>query len=184
MNHAQMVIMGVMNDKIFEHLAFLYGDGRARQLAPRLAHIIHSFQTNQPDITPAATKRVSERDAILITYGDMVQAEGERPLTTLANFLAEQLSGLISTIHLLPFFPYSSDDGFSVIDYTAVNPDWGSWDDVAQIGRHFRLMFDAVVNHISVQSDWFQLFLRGERPYANSFITVSPDVDLAGSTQI
>ena len=86
---------------------------------------------------------------------------------------------MIRGVHLLPFYPYSSDDGFSVIDYREVAPHLGTWDDVARIGRGFRLMFDAVVNHISRRSDWFQAFLRGDRRYADYFIVVDPEADLS-----
>ena len=80
---------------------------------------------------------------------------------------------------MLPFFPYSSDDGFSVIDYTRVNPDFGDWSDIERLGQTFRLMFDAVINHISRQSEWFQAFLAGDPAFANAFIVVEPGTDLS-----
>ena len=126
-----------------------------------------------------SARRFDETDAILITYGDMVHQPGEQPLQTLGQFLANHLHGAMSCVHLLPFFPYSSDDGFSVIDYKMVDPALGDWDDVARIGRSFRLMFDAVVNHISAQSDWFQAFTRDEAPYRDFFTVVEPDTDLS-----
>jgi sucrose phosphorylase len=119
-----------------------------------------------------------QRDTVLITYGDMVQESEKAPLNSLSEFLQTTVAEVINTIHILPFFPYSSDDGFSVIDYAQVNPNLGVWADVAQIGSSFRLMFDAVVNHISAESDWFQAFLRDEDQYRNYFITESPATDL------
>ncbi|MEE8391470.1 MAG: sugar phosphorylase, partial [Anaerolineae bacterium] len=85
----------------------------------------------------------------------------------------------ITGVHILPFFPYSSDDGFSVIDYTAVNPELGTWADVERLGRGFRLMFDAVINHISAGSDWFQEFLQGNPEFADYFIVVEEGMDLS-----
>ena len=46
----------------------------------------------------------SEKDAVLITYGDMVSAADEKPLATLGKFLRDRLSGVVSTVHILPFF--------------------------------------------------------------------------------
>jgi sucrose phosphorylase len=100
-------------------------------------------------------------------------------LQTLANFLHTYLQDTISTVHLLPFYPYSSDDGFSVIDYRAVDPALGTWADVEEIGRDFRLMFDAVVNHISAQSEWFQRYLRDDPRYREFFLTINPTTDLS-----
>ena len=168
----------MMNDELYGHLAFLYGSERAPRLLTQLNKIIAQFQAQQPHLAAQTGPRATERDAILITYGDMVQ-DGVTPLRTMAEFLREHLAGLVSGVHFLPFFPYSSDDGFSVIDYWAVNPDLGDWDDVAETGRHFRLMFDAVINHISAQSDWFQGFLRGDPAFQDYFITVERDADLS-----
>jgi sucrose phosphorylase len=117
--------------------------------------------------------------AILITYGDQLREPDRAPLRTLAEFCDEQLRGVVSGIHLLPFYPYSSDDGFSVIDYQQVDPALGTWDDVARIGQHFRLMFDGVINHISAQSEWFKAFLRDDPKYRDYFIAVEGDPDLS-----
>ncbi len=122
---------------------------------------------------------LTERDAILITYGDQLREPARTPLRTLAEFADEHLRGVVSGIHLLPFYPYSSDDGFSVIDYQQVNPALGDWPDVACVGQHFRLMFDGVINHISAQSAWFQAFLRDDANYRSYFIVVEGEPDLS-----
>lgn len=164
-----------VNAAILEDLGFLYGAVEAPRIYVRLEELLrqyrHQIKSGQPDYVDAG-------DAILITYGDMVQQEGERPLLTLADFLASHARGLISSVHLLPFYPYSSDDGFSVIDYHQVDPTLGSWEDVAQIGQHFRLMFDAVINHISAQSSWFHRFLADDPQYRDYFVVVEPEADL------
>jgi sucrose phosphorylase len=131
-----------------------------------------------------ATGRLTEQDVFLITYGDQVTEQGQAPLRTLAEVLEETVWGGTSArgitgLHVLPFYPYSSDDGFSVIDYTAVDPELGSWDDIERLGRRFRLMFDAVINHISAESEWFRGFLEGDPRYADTFIVVDPDTDLS-----
>ncbi|MAT73207.1 MAG: sugar phosphorylase [Planctomycetaceae bacterium] len=141
-----------------------------QQLAPYLGEV-------HP--TPAA--RWSERDVVLITYADQVRDDagiGRSPLTTLHDWLRQrELTDALSTVHLLPFCPYSSDDGFSVIDYLAVDPDSGSWHDIAALGDDFDLMFDLVLNHISQHSDWYQAYLRSEPPYDRYFIAADPTLD-------
>ena len=99
----------------------------------------------------------SQNDIVLITYGDSIQKEDEAPLLTLNRFLRNYMSRTVNIVHLLPFYPYSSDDGFSVIDYTEVNPDLGN-DDIHEINGNFELMSDLVLNHCSVKSKWFENF--------------------------
>jgi sucrose phosphorylase len=122
---------------------------------------------------------LSERDAILIVYPDQLKAKGEPPLQTLLDFCVTRLHGLISGIHILPFFRSSSDDGFSVMDYRSVDPSLGDWSITERFGRSFRLMFDAVINHASAKGSWFASLLRNEEPYRNYFLTVQDNADLA-----
>lgn len=164
-------------DSIQEKLILLYGSEQGAKAAQRLEEMLETFRADHPQLT--AGKPLSERDVILITYGDSLQEPDRPPLHTLHNFLVHHLRDVLSTVHILPFFPYSSDDGFSVIDYKAVNPALGGWDDVRRLGSDFKLMFDAVINHISAQSDWFQAFLAGDPTYQDFFITVDPAVDLS-----
>ncbi|HEX6384302.1 MAG TPA: sugar phosphorylase, partial [Anaerolineae bacterium] len=161
---------------ILDHLTFLYGENTGQATFRRLESLMEQYRSRLPEPRPA---RLSERDAVLITYGDMVRESGKAPLHALANFLQTYVEEGINVVHILPFYPYSSDDGFSVIDYKAVNPELGDWEDVARIGQHFRLMFDAVINHISAQSAWFQAFLRDDPQYRDYFVTVDPGIDLS-----
>lgn len=167
--------MTQQENRIFELLQAVYGQETAVSLHPRLLNIISAYNGRIP--TPKAT-HFTQETAVLITYGDQIQEPGLAPLKRLAIFAQRYLTGKISTIHLLPFYPYSSDDGFSVIDYKAVNRDLGTWLDIAAIGEHFQLMFDAVINHISSQSKWFQAYLQGHPRYQNFFIEVDPAADL------
>lgn len=123
-------------------------------------------------------EKFSEKDTILITYGDSIKKEGEAPLKTLYKFLNEYVKNSINTVHLLPFFPYSSDDGFSVIDYTEVNPELGSWEDIKELSKKYKLMFDAVINHISSKSLWFEEFLKGSKEFQNYFIEAEDSKEL------
>jgi glycosidase len=157
--------------RILDHLTFLYGAEQAGPLWEDLEAILGEFHRRNPDLRRMpATAPLSEHDAVLITYGDQFQEPDVPPLQTLHHVLTETLRSVVSGVHILPFFPYSSDDGFSVIDYTGVNSDLGTWSDVELLGRDFRLMFDAVINHISRKSAWFQRFLEGDPAYADWFI--------------
>jgi len=169
----------MMEQELREHLRFLYGDAQVDVLYSRLRSLIAEYRQKLGDIADKQAGYFDERDVVLITYGDMVQEAGEAPLQTLAKFLEHTVGGIINTVHLLPFYPYSSDDGFSVIDYRSVDTNLGDWEDIVRIGRSFRLMFDAVVNHISVGSEWFKGFLRDEPRYRDYFTVVEPGTDLS-----
>lgn len=123
--------------------------------------------------------KLSEKDAILITYGNQVIRHNEAPLETLRYFLEERLDGIINSVHILPFYPYSSDDGFSVIDYKDVSPLMGEWRDIRAIGKNYRLMFDSVINHVSRYSYWFKGFLADDPKFKDFFIEVDPSTDLS-----
>ncbi len=120
---------------------------------------------------------------VLITYGDSLLGEGQVPLVTLHNFANTYLKDAISTVHFLPFFPWSSDDGFSVVDFSTINPELGSWEDVVSIGRDFQLMFDYVVNHFSSKGEWFENYLAGKEGYVDFAMEVDPSTDLSQVTR-
>ncbi len=125
---------------------------------------------------PKKAAPLSEEDAILVTYGDTIRSPREFPLATLARFLEEH-GGSFSTVHLLPIHPYTSDDGFAVVDFTAVNPKLGGWDDIARLAASHDLMLDAVINHVSEASRWFRGFLRGEEAFSDFFIEEEEGTD-------
>lgn len=118
-----------------------------------------------------------ESKVFLITYGDAIKKEGETPLKSLHTFAEKYLKGSISTIHILPFFPYSSDDGFSVKDFYAVDPALGSWDDIKRLEADFELMADLVANHASSVGVWFKQFLNDETPGKDFFFVPPSDFD-------
>ncbi|WP_406610973.1 sugar phosphorylase [Agarivorans sp. JK6] len=125
----------------------------------------------------------SEQDVILITYGDSVLSNELMPIQSLHQFLREYLSGLVSSVHILPFFPFSSDDGFSVIDYYQVNYSLGDWNDVAKLNQDFELMFDLVMNHCSRQSLWFNDFVNGSGEGQDYFVESDPTLDYSAVTR-
>ncbi len=168
-------------------LTEIYGPEAGPATAERLQALLSAFaaQHGQVAARPGnpSEQQLTQADVVLITYGDQVHAAGQPPLQTLADVLATTFSGTINTVHILPFYPYTSDDGFSVIDYTVVDPALGSWDDIARLNTQHRLMFDAVVNHISASSAWFQSFLAGEPGAERRFHSIDPATDLRSVTR-
>ena len=144
-----------------ERLDFLYGPEVGERVHADLLRLLEGFRARIP-AREALAEPFGERDALLITYGDSFLEDGRRPLEALDAFARRHLAELVSTIHILPFFPYSSDYGFSVKDFLAVNPELGDWGDVARLHERFKLMFDFVLNHASAEGEWFRAFLRRE----------------------
>ncbi|HAU14777.1 MAG: alpha-amylase [Pseudomonadales bacterium] len=123
-----------------------------------------------------------ESDVLLITYADSIlnpARQDEKPLLTLYNFLKSRLQDRISCVHILPFFPYSSDDGFAVMDYLAVNESHGEWEDIKRISSEFKFMSDLVINHMSSRSRWFDNFKKRIDPGKDYFFEARPDADVS-----
>ena len=162
-------------ERVKSRAALLYGYGRAdtvvrhvdRLLRVHDAHSTPEMRAAEASFDPR--QRFTEKDAVLITYGDLVISEGRTPLQTLSDFATLFFRGLVTTIHVLPFFPSSSDRGFSIVSYEEVDPKLGSWDEIARLGQGFRLMFDGVFNHVSAKSRRFQKFLAGDPEYDRFF---------------
>jgi sucrose phosphorylase len=165
-----------MNAALLAHLTFLYGEKTGKAAHEKLVQIVEAYR---PKIPAPESAGLNERDVLLITYGDQVSMRGQPPLQSLTNFCRKYLRGVVSGIHILPFYPSSSDDGFSVIDYRQVDPTLGAWEDIQALGKDFRLMFDAVINHISAQSKWFQGFRLGKPEYLDDFIVIENQPDLS-----
>ena len=161
--------------KLLNQLAFLYGEEKSPQLYERAQKVMDGYRTG----IHAHTGELTERDSILITYGDQVRSPDEKPLQTLNKFCEKYLSNTVNGIHILPFYPWTSDDGFSVVDYRQIDPALGDWDDVSSMQNHFRLMFDGVINHISSQSEWFKGFLRDDPQYRDYFIAIENSPELS-----
>jgi sucrose phosphorylase len=122
---------------------------------------------------------LSQKDVILITYGDQINRDHEPSLQTLNEFMDKHIDGVVNSIHILPFYPSSSDSGFSVVNYSAVDPRMGSWREIDDISSKYRLMVDGVINHVSQFSNWFKAYLSGDLYFKDFFIEVDPSVDLS-----
>jgi sucrose phosphorylase len=156
-------------------LTEIYGTGPAHDVGDRVAAMLDAH-VGEPESTRSGPW--DERDAWLITYPDQFRRDGEAPLGTLAHFFADHLDDAFNGIHVLPFFPFTSDEGFSITDYQSVDERLGTWDDIETLGGATRLMVDAVLNHCSVGSVWFEQWRSGDG-YDSFFRTSDPDSDLA-----
>ena len=154
-------------------LTTIYGPQVAREYAPKFADLVAR--------NPIAPRNYdfNEQDAVIIAYGDHVQSNTATPLATLHAFVKKHFSDTVNTVHILPHFPYTSDDGFSVSDYRAVNPALGTWADLAAFSKDVSLMYDAVFNHVSASHEWFKKFLQADPHYSNYFFTLSPETDVS-----
>lgn len=169
-----------MAEDLSRHLEFLYRSEEADRLRARIDLLVETHRSSLP-ARPVAEERtrLGQRDAILITYADQVQEGSVSPLASLAQFLEHYVRETVTGVHLLPFYPSSSDDGFAVVDYCRVDPAFGDWSDIARLGQSFDLMFDAVFNHLSAQSPWFRAFLQDAPDRRGFFISVEGEPDLS-----
>lgn len=165
--------------RALDELNFVYGEQQGTTLLKRLLTLIEEHPIHSATAPPDTLW--SERSQVLICYGDNLLAEansGEMPLQTLARFLDDHLADTFSSVHILPFFPWSSDDGFSVVHYREINPDLGDWEDIHRIAQRYQLMADLVVNHVSRESLWFTDYLSGTEPGRDYFIELPKNTDV------
>ncbi|HDR2622441.1 TPA: sugar phosphorylase [Enterobacter chuandaensis] len=169
-----------MNAKIKNLINHIYGESFSE------AHfkvLLTKLEQAAVDITEKRKSGWDEKDVVLITYADQFSAKGEKALPVFTRFYNEWLARTFSHVHLLPFYPWSSDDGFSVIDYHNVAPETGTWQDVADLKQSASLMFDFVCNHMSAKSEWFANYLAQKPGYEDFFIAVDPETDLSAVTR-
>ena len=177
-------------EQMLVRLSNIYGESAAKTWMPEMERILKVHYAHKPqelidedrEFDPA--NRFTERDLILITYGDLLSNENHSPLATLAHFLERpRLRGIVNTLHILPFFPYSSDKGFAVIDFRTVDQKLGSWRDIEEMGKRYKLMFDGVLNHSSSMSPEFLEFLNGSPNYKDIVITFKSRDELTPEQQ-
>ncbi|MGM0831900.1 MAG: sugar phosphorylase [Pseudomonadota bacterium] len=171
---------------VYHFLSHLYGP-RASEVQRRLGQHIEHFRhvSTAPPVTEITAGEEghaptwSEKDQWIISYGDSIVADDAPPLAVLNEFLQRYLGERISGVHVLPFFPWSSDDGFSVIHYREVNPELGNWEHIRELASHYDVMADLVLNHVSRESLWFVDYLTGSLPGRDYFIEVEPETDVS-----
>ncbi|MBJ6384817.1 sugar phosphorylase [Enterobacter cloacae] len=169
-----------VNAKIKKIINHIYGESFSDA---HLNVLLTKLEQAAVNITEKRKSGWDEKDVVLITYADQFSAKGEKALPVFTRFYNEWLSSTFSHVHLLPFYPWSSDDGFSVIDYHNVAPETGTWQDVAELKQSASLMFDFVCNHMSAKSEWFAHYLAQKPGYEDFFISVDPETDLSAVTR-
>mgnify|MGYP000897731694 CR=1 FL=1 len=177
MNQKQVKLDSVAKD-LQQILAGVYSPAQLNALLPKLVEVVgaHASVENKK-------QWVDQNDIMLITYGDSIKQPGQFPLQTLNEFLNQHAQEVLSAVHILPCYPYTSDDGFSVVDYWKINPELGDWNNVQALAIDYDLMFDGVINHISQSSDWFQGYLKGNDKYRHFFTEANPDRDYSSVTR-
>jgi sucrose phosphorylase len=168
-------------ERIQRRIEYLYGAKAVPRIMQRLTQLLHEHLQKRP--RPVSEKYWTQEDIALITYGDAVRSVDTMPLQTLHSFLNKYLMEEFSMVHLLSIFPWSSDDGFSVTDFRAIDPQLGSWNDVVAFDNEYDLIFDLILNHCSRKNQWFTDYIEGTEPACNYFIEVDPKTDLSKVTR-
>ena len=170
-----------LSQRVDAHLTTLFSDCLSPDiLAQWRDRLLKAMRLSGQQIPPAASRNLwDESDIALITYGDSIQSSDQKPLQVLHNFLNQRIGSTISWVHILPFHPWTSDDGFAVLDYSSVNESLGGWSDLTRIAVDYRMMADLVLNHCSSRSVWFENFRRGIHPGADYFYVPPADFDVS-----
>ncbi len=166
-----------MNNKLEQKLKFIYKDDYKPEYLQQLTEMLAKYQ---PKLD---VKELDHTTTYMITYGDIVTNGDEATIDVLNRFVKKHFGTNITDIHLLPMFEYTSDDGFSVVDYLKVDPTLGDWSNINKLAEDYNLMFDFVANHISQSSDWFKGYLADEEKFANYFIKYDPNFDYSNVTR-
>jgi sucrose phosphorylase len=169
-----------LSERVAQHLAFIYREVEPAPDCSALAQELLAIMRLEADVPapPSHVNQWDQGDALVLSYGGSILSPDEAPLRTLKHFLDRYLQGRVSGVHILPFYPYSSDDGFSVLDYQSVNGELGDWEDIQAIADKYDLMADLVINHCSAGGEWFRNFLENRDPGRGFFVTADPRTDL------
>lgn len=164
---------------ILHWLKVIYQDRPEAELGELATALARRIKTGAPEPAELAEEPWDQGSCLLISYGDTI-ADGRRaPLACLADFVSGHLGSVVDAVHILPFFPATGDDGFSVLDYRAVDPRIGAWQDITALSKNYRVMADAVLNHGSRSSRWFRQFVDQEAPGKDYYLTVAEDFDIS-----
>lgn len=164
-----------LDDALRPLLASVYG-ARADAVRADLLALADRWADRLPG---TGTPLPDQSTAYLITYADAVRRPGEAPLRTLRRVLDDHVGDAITDVHLLPVYPWTSDDGFAVVDHRALDPALGTWQDVADLAAGRRVMLDLVANHLSASSPWFARWREGDPEYAGYFVAQDPGFDVS-----
>ncbi len=164
-------------ENIKKLISEIYGSERSDRILEKINTLIRKYKSELKDNKPIP--ELSEQSIALICYADNIYSPDEKSLKIMGHFFIDNLQEIISHIHFLPFYPFTSDDGFAVQNFYKVKEEYGAWRDIEEIGEQFNLVFDAVVNHISSKHQWFFEYLTGNPKYKDYFIEMDENADVS-----
>ena len=167
---------GDLRSRVRRHLAFIYPSVPAEDLARRA---LAAVGLQEAAGVLEGGPRWDQRDVAVITYADSITEAGRTPLQTLRRTLDDLAGDVVTVVHVLPFYPASSDGGFAISDHRAVDARLGSWDDIGGLADTYTVMADLVVNHVSADHPWVHEFCRSELPGSVCLLTAEPGDDLS-----
>jgi len=169
----------INSKNIIYRIKYLYGDKESGPISKKIFELIRLKKNKIPG---KVRSKWSEKDAFLITYGNTLLDSGPT-LKTLGRFLNKYVKDVFSFVHLLPFYPYTSDDGFSVVNYKKVRENHGTWKDIVNLAQSYRIVFDGVINHVSATSTYMIEYCKGNPKFKDFFIEVKSNVDTSKVTR-
>ena len=172
-----------LQGSILHWLNSIYGDSDTISLRVTASRILTRLEQRSAKksflVKSERSQYWGEETCILISYADSIKDNKKAPILCLNEFINDHLDKVIDSVHILPFFPSTSDDGFSVLDYKVVDPRLGSWKDIEALSLSRNVMADIVLNHGSRSSRLFKQFVDNEAPGKDFFISVDDDFDIS-----
>ena len=109
--------------RVRRHLDCIYpdlGDGELESLA---ASILAATGIDEARMADVQSQLPGSDEVVLITYGDTFIEQSQPHLRSLQAVWNSHFASVFSTVHVLPFFPSSSDGRFAVVDYRSIDRD-------------------------------------------------------------
>ena len=170
-----------LEKRVLQHLNRIYTDvldkKNIKQLSSSLLEHVIETQNDMPLHITEDGESWSQNTIVLITYADTIEDKNSLPINSINKFLKTYCADTFEIVHILPFFPSSSDKGFSVKDYYSVYHQFGQWNDILRISKEFGVMADVVINHGSSESLWFKNFIKGKGKGSDYFLNFDESFD-------
>ena len=170
-----------LEKRVLQHLNRIYADvlekKHIKQLSSSLLEHVIETQNDMPLHITEDGESWSQNTIVMITYADTIEDKNSLPINSINKFLKTYCADTFEIVHILPFFPSSSDKGFSVKDYYSVYHQFGQWNDILRISKEFGVMADVVINHGSSESLWFKNFIKGKGKGSDYFLNFDEPFD-------
>ena len=170
-----------LEKRVLQHLNRIYADvlekKHIKQLSSSLLEHVIETQNDMPLHITEDGESWTQNTIVMITYADTIDDTSNLPINSINKFLKTYCADTFEIVHILPFFPSSSDKGFSVKDYYSVYHQFGQWNDILRISKEFGVMADVVINHGSSESLWFKNFIKGKGKGSDYFLNFDEPFD-------